>query len=416
MLETSRNYSPELNALISEIKKYYGYLSGEKVLMLFSGGLDTSFLAKVFTEEIGVNVNTLCFNLGDQRQPVDKIRLQSEKVGAQNHFEIDVITEFVDEYVLQSIKANARYNSKHPLSSSLSRPLMIKKAIEIAKQYGFKVIIQGTSPWQNNAPRFQKAFEYLSFETNLEMKFPVLELDISRELENEYLLSYDIEITERQNQIFSSDGNIWNWELEDGKIKLESFYRPDLQSDCFNIPENAPDKPQFVDITFEKGMPIKINEESYSLVEIIKKLNKIGGENGIGIYDALEARPIGFKEREIHVAPAADILISAHEDLEQAVLAEDTLTLKQDIDRRWTKAVCDGDWFRDYKEMMNSAINTAQEKVTGVVRLKLYKGHIDILGRKSVYSLDSNTLQIEKKIIPSQQGFKEKAFLSGVKH
>jgi argininosuccinate synthase len=411
---SSSKFSPELSSLLGDIKNKYGYLKDKNVLMLFSGGLDTSFLAKVLKEEIGANVNTLTFNLGDLRVSAKKIKKQADRIGIENHLEVNATEEFIQEYVLPSIKANAKYNGRHPLSSSLSRPLMMKKAVKLAKELNCNVIIQGTSPWQNNAPRFQKAFSHLSNGTKLKMELPVLELDIDRKLEQEYLKSFGLKIEDREDKIFSADGNIWNWEAEDGDIAKKQFYRPNLQSKYFNLPENAPDEPQFLNITFDKGIPVKLNGKSYDLKTIIEKLNKIGGKHGVGIHDALEARPLGFKEREIHISPAADILITAHQDLEQSVLADDLLTFKQFTDGLWTKAVCDGDWFREAKNVYDAAIEKTQEKVSGTIKVKLFKGHIDIHGRTSPNSLDAKTLNVENQITPSKGGFQERAFLSKI--
>lgn len=412
-VELKKGFSPALGNLIKNMKTKYGYLKDKNVVMLFSGGFDTSFLAKVFTDEIGAKVATLSLDLGDQRLSSEKINKKAKKAGVHKHIDSKALKPFINEYVLPSIYANARYNGKHPLSSSLSRPLMMKTAINFAKETGSPVIIQGTNPLQNNAPRFQKAFDYLAAGSDLKMLQPVLELNIDREIEKEYLQKKGINITQRENDVFSADGNIWNWEAEDGKIRTNPFYRPDLQIDgIFNTPENAPDIPETLTITFLKGIPVEIDGQKMSLQGVIEKLNEVGGKHGIGIHDALESRPLGFKEREIHVSPVADILIEAHEDLEQAVLPDDLLEFKQNLDRKWTKSVCNGDWFRETVKSYNTVIKQLQDKVTGKVKLKLYKGHIDILGRTSENSLDVETLKIEDKRSPSLIGFKETAFLS----
>jgi argininosuccinate synthase len=412
-LFVSKAFSPGLQAMQAQLKKNYAQLKGKNVLLLYSGGLDTSFLTKFFSHDIGAKVHTVSFDVGEDQRENAKIKQRAEHLGALRHVHVDVKEPFANDRCAKAILANALYQDSHPLSSSLSRPLMSEKAIELAKKFNCVGIIHGSSPWQNNAPRFNNALRSLS--KTIEPITPVLDNNISREHEDEYLRHFGVVIRKGEDKLYSADYNLWAPEAEDGVLQkinkepAESLFR------LSKPPEHGPNQPQYVDIEFKHGLPIRYQaltpeeakkqsevaltlpeQANKPLLQMIPELNQLAGAHGVGRFDTLEHRPAGFKEREVHEAPAAAVIIEAKKELERSVLDQKTLNKKRADDRQWTEMVCEGDWFHPLTQSLMKTIEDMSQRTTGVVRMKLYKGSARAVARASEHSMDSHNTQADK--------------------
>lgn len=373
---------------VIEETQYRGF---DRILLFFSGGLDTSFLLNYFALELGKEVETVSFDIGTGTR--DGLEDAAMALGAKKHHEINATKEFIEEFCFKAVKANALFYGAHPLSSSLSRPLMAKLGVGLAKRQGCSAIMHGANGWQNNSARFDNAIRALAPE--IEVIEPIMENSIERDFELGYLKKRG-HLMEK-NDTLSSDSNLWGREVEDGILEdpfiepLESIYSTTLS------PEKAPDAAEFIEIQFEKGLPVGLNGIKTAPVELVTKLNEIGGRHGVGRHDTLEDKTIGVKMREIHESPAATMIIAAHADLERAVLPRKCLEVKSFVDSQWMNAVCHGLWFHPLREQLDGFIDKSNEKTTGVVRLKLFKGSLSVVGRKSAHSLDrENSVRLLK--------------------
>ena len=374
--------SGKLKNLLNSIKKQYSFLKDKKVVLLYSGGVDTSFLIKIFKEEVGVKeLYAVTFDLGGfNKKEISKIIRRAKQLGAIHVYK-NAKKDFVP-YIQKAIQANAIYYGAHPLSSSLSRPLKSKLVLDIANKHACSAIVHGSTSLQNNAVRFNKSFSFLHKEKNIKIITPLEDIEISRELEYQYLALSNLEIEQNEDNLFSSDCNYWALEGEDGRIRKEAFFQPDEPFFHMTVnPTKALKHPEYLDIYFNKGIPISINKKKYSLLDLIEKLNKIAGKHGVGRYDSMEGRVQGFKEREIHEAPAASVLIEAHKDLERTILTNKELLDKGIADLKWIDKVCFGEWYALSTQKLNVYIESINKKITGTVRMELYKGHTRPVGR-----------------------------------
>jgi len=360
------------------------YKNCKKILLLYSGGLDTSFLLKYFTQELAVEVYTISFDLGGHKSEIELIEKRAQSLGSKKHFNIKAEKTFIEKYCAPAIKTNALFRGNHPLSSSLSRPLMAKIAVETAKQNNCDTIMHGSNGWQNNSARFDTSILCL---TDIKIIEPVMENNLTREFEYNYLKKHGVEIDKTEDNLLSSDNNIWGREIEDGI--LEQMYT-EPNENIYKLTaslENTPDTPDYIEIEFRNGLPIKLNGFGLSLLEIVKCLNKLGGHHGVGRHDALEDKIIGYKMREIHESPAATIIIHAHRDLEQLILPRRTLKIKSIIDSEWTDLVCFGLWYHPAKRALDAYIEKTNQSLNGTIRIKLFKGKGQVVGRKSKFAL-----------------------------
>ena len=366
------------------------YKSFKRVLLLYSGGLDTSFLLKYFVSELNIEVYTISFDLGGCKQETEIIEKRALALGSKKHFNIKAEQTFVDEYCSKAIMSNALFRNNHPLSSSLSRPLMAKIATETAKENNCDAIMHGSNGWQNNSARFGTAIYCLS---DIKIIEPVMENNLTREFEYEYLKNNNIEIDKKEDDLLSSDNNVWGREIEDGVLE-QMYVEPDEKIYKLTTAlENTPNSPDYIEVEFKNGLPIKLNGLELSLLEIVKCLNTLGGRHGVGRHDALEDKIIGYKMREIHESPAATIIIQTHKDLEQLVLPQRTLKIKNTMDNEWTEMVCAGLWYHPSKEQLDTYFQKINESINGTVRIKLFKGKNQIVGRKSPSALISSELK-----------------------
>lgn len=356
----------------------------KKVVLAYSGGLDTSCCLKWLKDR---NYEVICFiaDLG-QGEDFKLIKKRAMKVGASKIYVRDLRKEFVYDFILPTLKANAVYEGKYYLATALGRPLITKYLVYIAHKEKAGAIAHGCTGIGNDQVRIEGATRLL--DPRLKIIAPVKVWDLkSREEEIDYAKKQNIPIDVTKKKIYSIDKNLWGVSIECGVLE-DPWCEPPASAYQMSLdPQKAPSQPEYLEIYFEKGVPKKINGKSYFLIDLISKLNKISGKHGIGRSDSIENRVIGLKSREIYEAPAAAILVAAHKELESMVLDGKTQHKKERIALDYAEMIYGGDWFSKKKKKLDKIINRTQNKVTGTVRLKLYKGNCIPVGRKSKYSL-----------------------------
>ena len=355
----------------------------EKVVLAYSGGLDTSVMVRWLKEKYGFEVVTVIVDVG-QQEDLKATEEKAKLVGAIKHYTIDAKKEFVENFVFPAIKANALYEGKYPLSSALSRPLIAKKLVEIARKEEASAVAHGCTGRGNDQVRFEVTIEALA--PDLKIIAPVREWKLTREEEVEYAKKYGIHITPKKHP-YSIDQNLWGRSIECGPLDNPNQEPPKDVFEWTANPEEAPDKPEYVTVRFEEGIPTAINGENMDGVELISSLNKIAGKHGVGRIDHVEDRVVGLKSREVYECPAAICLIEAHKDLEKLVLTRHELMFKEWVDLYWGWLVYSGLWVEPLREDLEAFIEKTQERVSGEVRLKLYRGNVMVVGRSSPFSL-----------------------------
>ena len=369
-----------------------------RVVLAFSGGLDTSVILSLLQEKLNAEVITVTVDVG-QNDNFEEIALKSEKLGAVKHYNIDAKEEFVKDYVIPAIKANGLYEGKYPLSSALSRPLIAKKLVEVAKLEDADAVAHGCTGKGNDQVRFEVTIKALN--PKLKVIAPVRDWKLTRDWEIEYAKSKGIPVKVKP---YSVDENLWGRSIECGILENPNVEPP---NDIFKwtvAPEKAPEKPECVTIGFECGVPVSINGEKLGPVETIKKLNRIAGAHGVGRIDHIEDRTIGLKSREVYECPAAISIIEAHKDLEKIVLTKWELAFKDLVDTTWTNLVYSGLWVEPLRSDLEAFINNLEKRVNGLVRLKLYKGNVMVVGRYSSNSIyDAKLITYESYSTFSQE-------------
>ncbi len=361
----------------------------KKVVLAYSGGLDTSIILKWLQEEKGCEVVTFTADLG-QGEELEPARRKAEAAGVKEIFIDDLREEFVRDFVFPMFRANALYEGLYLLGTSIARPLISKRQIEIAHQVGADAVCHGATGKGNDQVRFELG--YYALDPEIKVIAPWREWDLnSRNKLIEYAEKHNIEIAKdkRGEAPFSVDANLLHTSSE-GKV-LEDPYEeaPDYIYQRTVSPEEAPDKATFIEIGFERGDAVSINGEAMSPATILTKLNELGGANGIGRLDLLENRYVGMKSRGVYETPGGTILLMAHRGIEQITMDKGASHLKDELMPKYAELVYNGYWYSPEREMLQAAIDKSQELVSGTVRLKLYKGNVDIVGRKSPYSLYS---------------------------
>ena len=367
-----------------------------KAVLAYSGGVDTSVCIPYLKNEYGVEeVITLAADLGqgDELGPIKQKALDS---GASESLVMDVQEEFVRDYAFPAIQANALYENRYPLSTALARPLIAKILVEAAEKYGADAIAHGCTGKGNDQVRFDVSIAALN--PNLKILTPAREWGMSREEAIAYGEKYGIEFAVKKSSPYSIDRNLLGMAVEAGHLEdpwtepLEEIY---LLTKSI---EETPNEPEYVEIGFEQGIPVSLNGETLGGVELIRRLNQMAGTHGIGRLDMMENRLVGIKSREIYECPAMLVLIHAHRDLESLVLTADVTRYKRGIEETYTQLVYNGLWFSPLKAAVDAFIANTQERVNGTVRVKLFKGNIVIVGRKSnnsLYSFDLATYGAE---------------------
>jgi argininosuccinate synthase len=362
----------------------------KKIVLAYSGGLDTSVILSYLKEKYQAEVITYTANLG-QGESLEGIEKKAKKTGAGKVYIEDLREEFSQSYVLPALRAGALYEGKYPLSTALARPLITKGLIRVAEREGAEAIAHGCSGKGNDQVRFEVTAKSLNPE--IIILAPVREWELkSREEEIRYAREHDIPIQVTEKSPYSIDRNLWGISIECGILE-DPWKEP--PSDAYQItksPEKVPNEPTYIEIEFKEGAPTGLNGDNYRLVDLIEKLNKVGGENGVGRIDLIENRLVGIKSREIYEAPGAVILHFAHKELERLTLNKDTLHFKELVSQRYSELVYNGLWESPLRKALDAFVSQTQKTVTGTVRIKLFKGNYEVVGRKSPYSLYNEKL------------------------
>jgi len=357
----------------------------KKIVLAYSGGLDTSVILHWLKEKYKAQVITYTANLG-QGERLEAIKEKAKKTGASKVYIEDVRREFCQNYVFPALKAGALYEGKYPLATALARPLITRGLVKIAEKEGAEAIAHGCTGKGNDQVRFEVTAKALNPEITI--LAPVREWELSsREEEIKYAQEHKIPVEISKESPYSIDRNLWGVSIECGSLE-DIWQQP--PSDSYQItksPQEAPDEPAYLKIEFEKGIPSGLNGKEYDPVTLIEKLNLIGGVNGVGRIDLLENRLIGIKSREIYEAPAAVILHLAHKELERLTLDKDTFHFKELIAQKYSELIYNGLWYSPLREALDEFITQTQKVVTGEIKLMIYKGNCEVVGRKSSYSL-----------------------------
>jgi len=364
-------------------------------VLLYSGGLDTSCMLVWLQEKYNTDVITVTLNVG-QAKDFKEIEEKAKKLGVKKHYTIDAREEFVNEYIMKAIKANALYQDAYPISSSLSRPLIAKWGVEIAKKEGADAISHGCTGKGNDQVRFSVTINTLAPE--MKIIAPVVEWGMSRDDEIIYAQEHGIPIPVTVNSPYSIDENLWGRSIECGVLEHPEIEPPPDVFLWTTPPEKAPNEPCYVEIGFEEGIPVSVDGVRMNGVDLIMKLHELGCIHGIGRIDHMEDRIVGLKSREVYECPAATILLKAHKDLEKFVCTRHENAFKKLVDEQWTNLVYSGLWVEPLMEDLEAFINNVNRKVTGTVRLKLFKGNVSVVGRSSNYALyDENLATYDRK-------------------
>ncbi len=358
----------------------------EKVVLAYSGGLDTSIIVPWLKENYDLEVIAACINVG-QDDDMEEVKKKAISSGASKIYVEEVTEEFLSDYVFKALKAGAMYEGRYLLGTAYARPLMAKKLVEIAHKEGAKYICHGCTGKGNDQVRFEVGVA--SFDPTIKIIAPWREWDIvSREDAIDYAESKGIELSVTKEKIYSRDQNIWHISHEGGEIeglgnehKEEDFYM------MTTAPKDAPDAEEYVEVEFYKGTPVGVNGEKLGPVELVSKLNEIGGRNGIGIIDIVENRLVGMKSRGIYETPGGTILYKALEDLESICMDKDSWAFKKGMALKYAELTYNGLWFSPLKEAMDCLVEKLQDGVSGTVKLKLYKGNIKVAGKWSENAL-----------------------------
>lgn len=357
----------------------------ERVVLAYSGGVDTSVCIPYLKNEWGVKeVITLAADLG-QGDELEPIRVKALNSGAAESLVVDGKAEFIENYAFPAIRANALYEGRYPLSTSLARPLIAKMLVEAAEKHGADAVAHGCTGKGNDQVRFDVSIAALN--PNLKVLAPAREWGMSREETIAYGERFGIEAPVKKSSPYSIDRNLLGRSIEAGP--LEDPWNEPLE-EVFLMTQaiaDAPDEPEYVEITFEQGLPTAVNGETLDPVSLITKVNEIAGRHGFGRIDMLENRLVGIKSREIYECPALLLLIQAHRDLESLTLTADVTHYKRGIEQTYSELVYNGLWYSPLKAALDAFIEKTQERVSGVVRIKLFKGNANIVGRKSANSL-----------------------------
>jgi argininosuccinate synthase len=365
-------------------------MSIKKVVLAYSGGLDTSVIVKWLIDNYGCEVITYTADLG-QNEDLEPIKEKALKVGAAKAYVEDVRREFLDDYVMGALRLGAIYENKYPLATALGRPLITKKMIDIAIKEGADAIAHGSTGKGNDQVRFDVSA--VALKPDIKVIAPVRDWELkSRDEEIEYAKKHNIDIPITKEKPYSIDRNIWGLSVEAGPLE-DAYFEPTKDVFSFTVdPEDAPDKPEYVEIDFEKARPVALNGKNIDIVELVEQANEIAGRNGVGRLDVVENRLVGIKSREIYEAPGATLLLNAKRSLDELVFDRETLHLKDHLAMKYAELVYYGYWFHDAREALDAFAEKLNQKATGRVKMKLYKGSMTVVGRKSPYSLYNREL------------------------
>ena len=358
-------------------------------MLAYSGGLDTSVAIPWLREKKNLDVVAVTVDVG---QPVDleKVRRKAEASGAAGAYVADARREFAEEFLLPALKANALYEGVYPLSTSLARPLIARHMVAVARREGATAVAHGCTGKGNDQVRFDLSTTSLAPE--LRVIAPAREWRMTREEEVAYARAHGIAVEATKASPYSTDENLWGRSVECGILEDPAVEPPEEVYGWTTSPLRAPETPTYVTVSFDRGVPVSLNGTALPFHELIVRLNGIAGANGVGRIDHLESRVVGIKSREVYECPAALVLIRAHQAIEAMVLPRDLLEVKHGIELRYAQLVYDGLWFGPLRAAFDAFVESTQERVTGEVSMKLYKGSAQVSGRRSPYSLYQHTL------------------------
>jgi len=356
---------------------------GRTVVLAYSGGLDTSVCVKWLQQKYDADVVTLTLDLG-QHEDLEEVEKRAYLTGAKNHYTIDAKAEFVSDYVFPAVMTNALYEGKYPLSTALGRPLIGKKLVEVAEREGAFAVAHGCTGKRNDQVRIDVTVRAIN--PSLKVIAPVREWNMTRDEEIVYAQKHHLPIKPSRS-IYSVDQNLWGRSIESGPLENPDQEPPADVFEWTANPEDAPDTPAYLEIGFQEGAPEKVNGRSMEPVKLIGYLNELAGAHGIGVIDHIEDRLVGIKSREVYECPAATVIIEAHRDLEKLVLTRHELDFKAQVEREWAWLVYSGLWLEPLRVALDRFIGATQHRVTGMVRMKLFKGAARVVGRSSDYSI-----------------------------
>lgn len=359
-------------------------MSKEKVVLAYSGGLDTSVAIKWLIDKYDVDVVAVAIDVG-QAENLAAIQRKGLTVGAVSSVIVDAKAEFASEYIAPAIQANAIYQHKYPLATALSRPLIAKKLVEAAREHDAKAVAHGCTGKGNDQVRFDVTIGALA--PDLRIIAPQREWGMNREQEIEYAREKGIEVPVTSANPYSVDENLYGRSVEAGDLEDPWNEPPPDVWRWTKDHTETPERPQYLELTFKDGLPVILNEEELPLVELIKEINRVACEHGVGRIDMVEDRVVGIKSREVYECPAAVVLIHAHRELEALVLPRDLLRFKQQVEHAFAEEVYSGLWYSPLRQALSAFVGDTQKAVQGTVRIKLHNGHCLIVGRKSPESL-----------------------------
>ena len=362
-------------------------MSKEKIILAYSGGLDTSIILTWLMEKYDCEVIAVCCNAG-QREDFKAIEQKAMSTGASKAYTIDIREEFITKYIYPTLKASAVYENDYLLGTSMARPLMAKKLVEIAEKEEAFTIAHGCTGKGNDQVRFETAIKALNPAIKIIAPWRTWDMQ-SREDLIDYAKEHNIPIAQTTEKIYSRDENIWHISHEGGNLENPWNEHKDDIHVLSKTPEAAPDKPTYVTITFDKGIPVAVDNEELDPIELLTKLNELGSENGVGTIDIIENRLVGMKSRGVYETPGGTILFKAHNALEKLILDRDTMAYKNIVAQKFSELCYDGLWFTPLRKAISAFVDTTQEQVTGDVKVKLYKGSAVPVASKSIYSLYS---------------------------
>lgn len=369
-------------------------MTKEKIVLAYSGGLDTSVSIKWLQEKYGYDVIALGIDVGEGKD-LEAIRQKALNVGAIKAVMIDGKELLANDYILPSLKANTLYEGKYPLSSALSRPLISKLLVDVAEQEGAVAVAHGCTGKGNDQVRFEVSIQALN--PTLKVVAPVREWGMTRDEEIAYAEQHGIPIPIDLDNPFSIDANIWGRACEAGVLENPWNEAPEEAFDWTNPIEKTPNEAEYIEIDFEKGVPVALNDQPMNLVDLIETLNELAGKHGIGRIDHIENRLVGIKSREVYENPAALLLINAHKELEFLTLPREVTQFKSTVEQQLAKIIYEGLWYSPLKPAIDAFIEETQKTVTGKVRVKLFKGTHVVIGRQSPYSLYNEELATYSK-------------------
>lgn len=357
---------------------------GEKVVLAYSGGLDTSVAVRWLKGKYGYDVITLTADVGNEKD-FTAVKEKATKVGAIKAIVVDMNDEFVNSYIFPALKADAVYESKYNLATALARPLIAKHLVAVAQQEGASAVAHGCTGKGNDQVRFDVSTNALA--PGLKVVAPAREWGMTREETIEYARKHDIPVPITVKSPYSIDENLWGRSIECGVLEDPWNEPPEEIYTWTKSPADAPDKPAYIEIDFEKGIPVGLDGEKLGGIKLIKQINDIAGRHGVGRVDHVENRLVGIKSREIYEAPAGTVLQTAHLALEDLTLSKPQLRFKHRAAVEYADLIYNGLWFSALREDLAAYVDSTQRHVTGTVRVKLFKGSCAVVGRKSPYSL-----------------------------